>query len=67
MKKDVFVDGHEQSDIIEDRKKFLYKMEKLKLYLMKFNKDGIMKKKIYLANCAIEGSDYQLVIVITYN
>ena len=67
MKKDVFVDGHKQSDVVEDRKRFLNKMEELKLYLVEFNEDGAMKDKTYLPDCAVGGEDRQLVIIITHN
>lgn len=43
MKKDIFVDGHEWSDVVKDYKRFLNKMEELKLYLVEFNEDGTMK------------------------
>lgn len=45
LKKDVFVDGHERSDVVEDRKRFLEKMEELKPYLVEFNEDGTMKDR----------------------
>ncbi len=34
--KDVFVDGHEQTDVVEDRKNFLKKMKELKPYMVEF-------------------------------
>ena len=65
VKKDVFIDGHERPDVIEDRKKFLEKMEELKQYLVEFNEDNTMKKKNYPANYAVGSSDRRPVIVIT--
>lgn len=67
VKKDVFVDGHERSDVIEDCKRFLEKMEELKPYLVEFNEDGTMKEKDYPANCAVGGCDRRPVIVITHD
>ena len=67
VKKDVFVDGYERSDVIEDRKRFLKKMEELKSYLVEFNEDGTMKKKNYPVNCSVGGCDRRSVIVITHD
>ena len=67
MRKDVFIDGHERSDIVEDRKNFLQKMEKLKPYILEFKENGVMKLKIYLSNCAIKGNDWWPIIVITHD
>ena len=67
VKKDVFVDGHEWLDMIEDCKRFLNKMEELKPYLVKFNENGTMKDKMYPPDCAVGGGDCQPVIIITYN
>ena len=67
MRKDVFVDGHEQSDVVEDRKNFLYKMEELKPYIVEFDENGAMKPKVYLADCVIGGNNWQPVIVITHD
>lgn len=67
MKKDVFVDGHERSDVIENRKKFLNKMEDLKPYLVEFNKDGMMKDKTYPPDYAVGGEDRRPVIIITHD
>ena len=67
MKKDVFVDGHERSDVVEDCKGFLNKMEELKPYLVEFNKDGAIKDKTYPTDCAVGGEDRRPVIIITYD
>lgn len=56
--KDGFINKYEQSDIVEDYKTFLYKIEKLKSYLVKFNENSIMKNKMYLPNNVIEGGNY---------
>lgn len=40
-------------DNIKDQINFLQKMEELKLYLIEFDENGIIKAKVYLADCAI--------------
>ncbi len=67
MRQDVFVDRHEQSDIVEDRKNFLNKMEELKSNMVEFKKDGTIKPKIYFSNCEVDRNNCQPIIVITYN
>lgn len=51
IKKDVFIDGHERPDKIEDCEKFLNIIKDLKLYLVEFEKDGLIKAKNYLNDC----------------
>ena len=67
MKKDIFIDGHKRSDLVEDCKRFLNKMENLKPYLVEFNEDGTMKDKTYPLDCAIGGENRRPVIIITYD
>lgn len=67
VRKDVFIDGHERPDVVEDRNKFLQKMEELKPYLVEFKKDGTMKEKIYPSDCAVDGEERRPVIVITHD
>lgn len=55
--KDVFIDGHERLDVVEDRKVFLNKIEELKPYIIEFDEDGAMKPKVYPSDCAVEGND----------
>lgn len=50
----MFINGHKQSDFIKDCKNFLKKIEELKTYIVKFEKNGIMKAKIYFFNCKVE-------------
>ncbi len=66
VRQDVFVDGHERSDVVEDRKNFLKKIE-LKLYIVKFKEDGTMKPKVYFSDCEVDGNKRQLIIVITHD
>lgn len=66
-KKDVFVNGQKWSNMMEDHKKFLNKIEKLKPYLIELNKNGKIKDKRYLPNYVVGDKDYWPVMVITYN
>ena len=54
MYKNIFIDRYKQVDIIEDYKKFLKRMEELKLYKIKFDKYNIMKLKVYFSNYIVE-------------
>ena len=64
---DVFIDSHKQPDVGEDRNCFLTKMEKLKPYIVEFNKDGAIKTKHYLVNCVVGGEKRWPIIVITHD
>ncbi len=55
--KDVFINGREWSDVIEDHKDFLNKMEELKPYIIKFDEDGAIKPKVYPLDCIVGGND----------
>ena len=65
--KDVLVDEHKWADIIKDCKNFLKRLERLKPYIIKFEKDNIIKPRIYPANYAVGGNERQPIIVITYD
>lgn len=67
VKKDVFVDGHKRSDVVEDRERFLKKMEELRPYLVEFDENGAMKDKTYPLDCVVGGEDCRPVIVITHD
>lgn len=49
----MFVDRYERFNIVKDRSNFLQKIEELELYIVEFNKDGIMKPKIYFLDCIV--------------
>ena len=51
--KDIFIDRHEQINIIKDYKNFLRKIKVLNPYIVKFNKFCIIKPKIYLLDCIV--------------
>lgn len=65
--KNVFIDGHKQADIIDDRKKFLQIMEELEPYLVEFDEDGKMLPKSYLLDCEVGRNKRRPVIVITHD
>lgn len=67
VRKNVFVHKYKQSDMVEDYIHFLKKMEKLKLYMIEFNKDSTIKLKVYHFNCVVEGKNQRAVTVITYD
>ena len=67
MHKNVFIDGHERPDVVEDWNCFLTKMEKLKLYMVEFNKDGVIKAKDYPVNYPVERKEYCSIIIFFAN
>lgn len=67
IKKGVFLDGHERSDVVEDRHQFLSELEKLSPYLVEFNEDGSMIPKEYPCDCTVGGPDRRPYILITHD
>lgn len=67
VKKDVFVDGHERPDVIEDREQFLKTKKELEPYLVEFEEDGTMKAKNYPLDCEVGGEERRPIIVITHD
>lgn len=67
MCKDIFIDEHEQSNIMKDHKNFFIKIEKFKPYMIEFEKNKIIKSNVYLSDYAIKRDEYQLIIIITNN
>ncbi len=61
----MFIHGHEKSNVVEDRKVFLEKIEKLKPYLVKFDENGTIKPKVYLSNCKVKGNNRGPILLIT--
>ena len=66
IRKDVFVDGYEQSKVVENRANFLKQMEEFKPYIVEFY-DGTIKPKVYPFDCAIEDENRQPIIIITHD
>ena len=65
VKKDVFVEEYEQSDMVKDQKQFLKTMKKLEPYLIEFQKNNTMKAKNYFSDCKVRGDKPQPIIIIT--
>ena len=65
--KNVFIDGHEPPNIVEDYKVFLEKIKELKPYIVEFNKNGAMKPKIYPLDSIIGSNNRQPIIEITHD
>lgn len=63
----MFLNKHKKSDIFEDCIHFLRKIEKLKLYMVKFNKSDTMKSKLYPFNYIINSEKYWPIIVTIHN
>ncbi len=61
------MDGYEQPDGVKDCHNFLKLMDELKPYTVEFEKDGTMKPKKYLSDCAIRGKKRQPIIVIIHD
>lgn len=58
MHKNVFVDGYKRSNIVEDCKNFLTKIKELKLYMVEFKEDDIIKPKTYSFNCIVKRDEH---------
>lgn len=58
---------YEQFDIVEDCSNFFKKIKKLKLYIIKFNKNTIIKPMIYLLNFKVYDKNQQLFIIINFD
>lgn len=56
--KDMFINRHEQSNIIKNYKVFFNKIKKLKPYIIEFDKDSIIKYKVYFSNCIVKGNNW---------
>lgn len=67
MHKDILIDEHKGSDIIKACKKFLLNREKLKLYIVEFEENSVIKNKIYLSDYIIHNNNYCLIIVTTHD
>lgn len=65
--KDGFIDRYERSDMVKNHANFLKKMEKLKLFLEKFNENGTIRSKIYFCHYIVRDEDFYPIIIITYD
>lgn len=53
----MFINKHKQSNIIENDKVFLNKIEELKLFIIKIDKNGVIKPKTFPLNYTV-GDNY---------
>lgn len=67
MKKEVFIDGHEREDVIEDRQNFLKIMKDHAPYIVDFKADILMEEKTYPSDCAVNRPNQRLLIVIIHD
>ena len=67
VRKDVFVDGHEQPDVVEEQNLFSTQMEESKPYMVEFNEDGAMKAKEYPVDYVVGGDKRRPIIKITHD
>ena len=67
VKKNVFIDGHERPDVVQDRNAFVQTLETLAEYLVEFDEDGTIKDKVYPPGCEVYGSESRPVILITHD
>jgi hypothetical protein len=67
VKKNVFIDGHERPDVVQDQNAFVQTLETLAEYLDEFDEDGTIKDKVYPPGCEVYGSESRPVILITHD
>lgn len=67
VKKDVFIDRHERSDVVKDCTRFLKMMEELKPFMVEFEANGNIKPKVYPPSCIVGGDECRPIIVITHD
>lgn len=65
--KNIFINGYEYLNVVKNRNNFLIKIEDLKPYIVEFEENDKIKSKIYLLSCIIRKSDWQPIIIITYD
>lgn len=56
--KNVFINGHERPDVIEDWRHFLKVIEELEPYLVEFDKTGQMIPKIYPSDYEVRANKH---------
>lgn len=56
--KNVFVDKHKWSNVIKNCRNFVRKIERLKPYMIKVDKNDIIKSKIYYFNWKIKKKNW---------
>lgn len=63
----MFIYKYKQSEVVEDYNNFLKKIKEFKLYIVEFEKNGIIKAKIYLSDYIVKKLNQYLIIVIIYD
>lgn len=63
----MYINRHEWSDVIEDYKIFLNKIEEFKPYIVEFDKDNKIKLKVYPLNYVVGDNNWQPIIMITHD
>lgn len=61
------MDEYKRSNVVKNYLNFLKKIEELKLYIIEFNKDGMIKPKVYSPDCAVKSENHQLIILIPHD
>lgn len=61
------MDKHKHFDVFEDYANFLKIIKNLKPYMIEFEKDRIIKTKVYPDDCIIKSQNWHPVIIITHD
>ncbi len=67
VKKNVIMDKHKPSDVIDDSNNFLRLMNELKPYTVKFEEESTMKPKKYLSDYSMESEERRQIIIINHD
>ncbi len=68
MCKNIVINKYEYLDIVKVQNNYLIRMKVLKLYIIEFEEDNIIKPKIYLFDYVVKANNCLSIIVITiYN
>ncbi len=62
----MFIDENEQSVVVKDCKVFFKKMEELKSYLVRLDKNNAIKPKVYPSGCVVKDHNERLIILINH-
>jgi len=63
VKKNVFIEGHEHPDVLQDWNALVGTSD----YLVEFNEDGTIKDKVYHLGCEVYASESRPIILITHD
>lgn len=62
--RNTFIDRYKQLNIVKNHKVFLNGKKEIKFYIIKFDKNNIIRPKVYLLYCKIKYNYWQSIIVI---